>query len=154
MHTLKFEYVSIPFSMCNVKLKRNLNELSDFVKAFNPPSERFLNAPLLIQLYNMCLLKKGHFFSYNWCLFHSPGKIFTPPYVLIFVQYIFLYQSLWQNWFHNLFSEGKDQFSVDFSLNVNIFFIQANFTASEEVNMHELCINLCKTCWWWSIRNI
>lgn len=27
----------------------------------------------------------------------------------------------WQNWFHNLFSEGKDQFSVDFSLNVNTF---------------------------------
>lgn len=56
MHTLKFEYVSIPFSLCNIKLKRNLNELSDFVKAFNPPSERFFkNAPLLIQLYNMCL---------------------------------------------------------------------------------------------------
>lgn len=62
MHTLKFEYVSIPFSLCNIKLKRNLNELSDFVKAFNPPSERFFkNAPLLIQLYNMCLLKNDIF---------------------------------------------------------------------------------------------
>lgn len=62
MHTLKFEYVSIPFSLCNIKLKRNLNELSDFVKTFNPPSERFFkNAPLLIQLYNMCLLKNDIF---------------------------------------------------------------------------------------------
>lgn len=62
MHTLKFEYVSIPFSLCNIKLKRNLNELSDFVRAFNPPSERFFkNAPLLIQLYNMCLLKNDIF---------------------------------------------------------------------------------------------
>lgn len=40
MHTLKFEYVSMSFSLCNVKLKRNLNELSDLVKAFNPPWKR------------------------------------------------------------------------------------------------------------------
>lgn len=62
MHTLKFEYVSIPFSLCNIKLKRNLNELSDFVKAFNPQSESlFKNAPLLIQQIQYVSLKNDIF---------------------------------------------------------------------------------------------